>query len=105
MGSRASTTPAQDAARLPRELATALRPILPGLAEETIGAIGREVPDYRRPLEGPFGAALRAGVERALRRFVDLIEDPTKSDDSARAVYVALGRGEMTAGRSLAPLL
>jgi len=100
-----STTPAQDAARLPRDLAAALRPILPGLAEETIEAIGREVPDYRRPLEGPFGAALRGGVERALRRFVDLIEDPTQSDDSARAVYVALGRGEMTAGRSLDALL
>ena len=100
-----SATPAQDAARLPRELATALRPALPGLAEEIIGAIGREVPDYRRPLEGPFGAALRGGVERALRRFVDLIEDPTQSDDSARAVYVALGRGEMSAGRSLDALL
>ena len=58
-------------APLPPELAAALRPVLPELAEETIVAIGQEVPDYARPLEGPFGKALRAGVERALTRFVD----------------------------------
>ena len=32
------------------------------------------MPDYARPLEGPFGRALRLGVERALTRFVDEVE-------------------------------
>src|SRR5919201_4862443 len=90
---------------LPPELAAALRPALPELAQEIIAAIGRDVPDYARPLEGPFGRALRVGVERALRRFVDGIEDPGSDDGGAREIYVALGRGEMRAGRSLDALL
>jgi PucR-like helix-turn-helix protein len=91
--------------RLPPDLAVALRPVLPGLAEATIAAIGREVPEYARPLEGPFGRALRVGVERALQRFVDAIENPATEDDPAREIYVMLGRQEMRAGRSLDVLL
>jgi hypothetical protein len=92
--------------RLPPELAVALRPVLPGLAEDIIGAIGREVPDYARPLEGPFGRALRVGVEMALRRFVeDLVTPGAVDDPRSRETYVALGRGEMRAGRSLDALL
>jgi PucR C-terminal helix-turn-helix domain len=90
---------------LPPELAGALRPVLPELAEATIAVIGREVPDYARPLEGPFGRALRVGVEQALERFVDAIEDPRSDDGDAREIYVALGRGEMRQGRSLDSLL
>src|SRR4051812_42520108 len=91
---------------LPSELADALRPGLPALAEETIAAIGREVPEYARPLEGPFGDGLRFGVERALGRFVDGLVDPAAVQDTARReIYVELGRGEMRAGRSLDALL
>jgi PucR C-terminal helix-turn-helix domain len=90
---------------LPPALAGALRPALPDLAQDIIAAIGREVPPYARPLEGPFGRALRVGVERALTRFVDGIEDPGADDGGAREIYVALGRGEMRAGRSLDTLL
>jgi hypothetical protein len=91
---------------LPPELATALRPILPELADDIIGAIGREVPDYARPLEGPFGRALRVGVQRALGRFLEALVDPSSTDDPrTREVYVELGRGEMRAGRSLDALL
>jgi hypothetical protein len=91
---------------LPPELATALRPILPELADDIIGAIGREVPDYARPLEGPFGRAMRIGVQRALGRFLEALVDPSSTDDPrTREVYVELGRGEMRAGRSLDALL
>jgi PucR C-terminal helix-turn-helix domain len=93
------------APNLPPELAAALRPALPDLAQHIIVAIGREVPAYARPLEGPFGRALRVGVERALSRFVDEIENPRAGDRGAREIYVALGRGEMRAGRSLDALL
>lgn len=92
-------------ANLPPDLATALRPALPDLAQDIIEAIGREVPAYARPLEGPFGRALRVGVQRALTRFVDGIEKPAGGDGGARDIYVALGRGEMRAGRSLDVLL
>lgn len=92
--------------RLPSELADVLRPGLPGLAEEIIAAIGHEVPEYRRPMEGPFGQGLRYGVERALVRFVDALVDPRAADATdRREVYVELGRGEMRAGRSLDALL
>ena len=86
---------------LPPTLAAALRPVLPDLAAEIVAAIGSEVPDYARPLEGPFGAALRSGVREALARFVDSIEHPADDDSDMRAVYVALGRREFRAGRSL----
>lgn len=86
---------------MPPELARVLRPVLPGLAQETIATIGREVPDYARPLEGPFGHALRIGVERALARFVDLIETSQAPEEGAGRTYVQLGRAEMRAGRSL----
>jgi len=93
------------ASNLPPDLAKALRPALPALAQDIIVAIGREVPAYARPLEGPFGRALRIGVERALSRFVDSIERPGAGDAGAREIYVALGRGEVRAGRSLDALL
>src|SRR4051794_37573909 len=87
--------------RLPPDLADALRPGLPDLAEEIITAIGREGPEYRRPLEGPFGRGLRTGVERALGRFVEALVDPAADDGAIREVYVELGRGEMRAASEL----
>ena len=84
---------------LPGELAVVLRPRLPDVAREIIDAVRVEVPPYARPLEGPFGRGLVAGVEEALRQFLDGIE---KRGRMPRArVYVDLGRGEMRAGRSL----
>ncbi|MEA2392154.1 MAG: hypothetical protein QOJ82_45, partial [Solirubrobacteraceae bacterium] len=90
---------------LPPALAGVLRPVLPELVVAIIDAIGHEVPEYARPIEGPFGRALRAGVERALERFVDGIEDPTLEERGASEIYARLGRGEMRAGRSLDSLL
>ena len=91
---------------IPREAAEVLRPVLPELADETIAAIGREVPDYARAMEGPFGRAVRGGVELALGRFVDGISDPEAMARAAHdPAYAALGRGELRAGRSLDALL
>ncbi len=94
---------------LPTHLAVSLRPALPGLAQDTVRAIGLEVPAYARPLEGPFGNALSEGVQRALEQFVDAIAagEVTGAVDRHRGsdVYVELGRGEQRAGRSLDALL
>jgi PucR C-terminal helix-turn-helix domain len=89
---------------LPPEVAAVLRPELPALADEIIAEISVGVPDYARPLEGPFGLALRTGVVEALRQFVAMIEDP-EGRGAGREVYVNLGRGEMRAGRKLDALL
>src|ERR687888_2731952 len=90
---------------LTREAADVLRPVLPGLADETIAAIAREVPDYERAMEGEFGQIVRLGVEVAFNRFVDLIADPAAEAGEARETYVNLGRGEYHSGRSLDALL
>jgi PucR C-terminal helix-turn-helix domain len=90
---------------LPPEVADVLRPELPGLADEIVAELSRGVPDYARPLEGPFGQALRTGVEEALGRFTTIVESPGLDLDAGREVYVNLGRGEMRAGRSLDALL
>jgi len=90
---------------LPVEVASALRPELPGLGDEIIDAISNGVPDYARPLEGPFGETLRVGVEEALRQFVEMVERPEEDRGAGRQIYVDLGRAEMRAGRSLDALL
>jgi hypothetical protein len=90
---------------IPPEVAAVLRPVLPDLAAETIRAIGREVPDYSRPLEGRLGVTLRYGTERALRRFVDSIERAGAVSERDRRIYVELGRLEMREGRTLGALL
>ena len=97
------------AVSMPPGLAASLRPALPGLARDIITAIGREIPEYARPLEGPFGDALSLGVDRALERFVDQIATgavgPEAGGDPRSRIYVELGRGEQQAGRSLDALL
>jgi hypothetical protein len=90
---------------VPPQAAAVLRPALPGLADEMIAAIAREVPGYARAMEGDFGQLVRFGVEVALNRFVDLLADPDPGAADSGRTYVDLGRGEFRAGRSLEALL
>lgn len=85
-------------------LATSLRGALPTLASDVNSAVGREVAEYARPLEGRFGRNLTMGVERALAAFVDLLEDPARPT-LPRSIYIELGRGELQEGRELDALL
>jgi len=89
--------------RLPPAALEALRPELGDLAREIIDAIRVEVPEYARPLEGPFGRGLVVGVEEALRQFLDGIGAGGRMPRAR--VYVDLGRGEVRAGRGLDVLL
>ena len=90
---------------IPPTVGAVLRPVLPSLADETIAAIAREVPGYRRAMEGQLGEIVRKGVEISLGRFVDSIEHPDGHDHARRDTYVKLGRGELHAGRDLETLL
>src|SRR3954470_4760614 len=101
----AAVTPDRPWEALPPAVARALRPELSSLADEIIAAISAGVPDYARPLEGEFGRGLRTGVVAALERFVSMIERPGAEPAESREIYVALGRGEMRAGRTLDALL
>jgi len=91
--------------RIDPALAPPLRATLPALVEETIGAVRTAVPAYARDLEGPFGDAVRLGVEQAIGGFVERIASGDAAPLEARGVYVGLGRGEARAGRSLDALL
>src|SRR3954467_6211888 len=85
--------------------ADALRGTLPGLADQIVDAIAREVPDYARPMEGRFGETVRFGVQVALNRFVDLLAGEASRESRARDTHARLGSGEYRQGRSLAALL
>jgi hypothetical protein len=86
---------------LPAEVADLIEPELPAITEEILATIGREVPEYARPLEGRFGRGVRNGVNQALLQFVALIRDPDVDRGPGREVYRELGRGEQQVGRTL----
>ena len=70
---------------VPPEAAEVLRPVLPGLADETIAAIAREVPGYARAMEGEFGQVVRLGVEVALQPLRRPARRPRARRGAARA--------------------
>jgi hypothetical protein len=92
-------------ATLPPQAADALRSTLPALADEIVGAIAREVPDYARPMEGRFGETVRFGTQVALNRFVDVLVGEAREDSTARGTYARLGAVEYRQGRTLDALL
>jgi len=86
---------------LPPRVADVLEPELPAIADAILRAIGEEVPEYARPFEGAFGRDVRSGVAQALERFLALVRGPDAGDPALSRVYVALGREELRAGRTL----
>jgi hypothetical protein len=86
---------------LPPRVADLIEGEVDPIATEILESIALEIPEYARPLEGRFGRGIRRGVEEALSQFVALIRDPDAGRDSGREVYLALGRGEQRAGRTL----
>jgi len=74
---------------------------IPATTAEILDSIGREVPEYARPLEGEFGSGVRRGVAQALAQFVAVIRDPDAGRGMGREVYLELGRGELRQGRTL----
>jgi hypothetical protein len=86
---------------LPASVADLIEGEIEPISAEILESIAREVPEYARRLEGRFGRGIRRGVGEALAQFVALIRDPDAGRDSGREVYLALGRGEQRAGRTL----
>ena len=86
---------------LPARVADVLEPELPAISDAILRAIGEEVPEYARPLEGAFGRSVRTGVTQALQRFLALVREPGGADASQNRIYIALGREELRAGRTL----
>ncbi|MGI5166510.1 helix-turn-helix domain-containing protein [Spirillospora sp. CA-253888] len=92
----------QPAHPLPRRLAQVMRPELPGLTDEIVNEIRRAIPEYARPVDGPYGQVLRAAVRTALGAFVDRIAAGGPLPGGAYADGARrLGRYEAREGRSL----
>jgi hypothetical protein len=92
---------ADPALGVPRQLAALLRPELDSLAEEIITEIRRTIPEYARPIDGPYGQALRVGVGMAISAFVDQVGDPAVPREHRDDVCRKLGQNEEREGRSL----
>ncbi|WP_018654584.1 helix-turn-helix domain-containing protein [Actinomadura flavalba] len=95
-----TAVPGRPASPLPRRLAQLMRPELPSLADEIVTEIRRAIPEYARPIDGPYGQVLRASVRQALTAFVDRVAaapQPAPHRDGARR----LGEYEALEGRSL----
>jgi len=86
---------------LPSRVADLIEAEIPATTAEILDSIGREVPEYARPLEGDFGRGVRRGVAQALTQFVAVIRDPDAGRGMGRGVYLELGRGELRQGRTL----
>src|ERR1700721_1644333 len=68
--------------------------MLPGLAhtaEEMIGAIHREVPEYSRPRDENY-ATMHRSVHQMLRQFVQLVADPSTPREESVKLGRAIGR-------------
>ena len=106
VGDRALAASAQGRASNPpvmraSQLAAILRPELPDLAHEIIAEIRARIPEYARPMDGPYGHALRTGVQEALTSFFDSVADPSAPHEQRDHVCRMLGQYEAQEGRSL----
>jgi PucR-like helix-turn-helix protein len=86
---------------LPRRLADVLRPELASLATEIVDEVRAKIPAYSRPLDGPYGKSIRAGVQHATSLFIEQIANPEVSVQKCYEVHHKLGQNEMREGRSL----
>ncbi|PXY24577.1 Fis family transcriptional regulator [Prauserella flavalba] len=100
MSGRVLDEPVESVA-LPGRLADIMRPELESVAEEIVAEIRALIPEYRRPIDGPYGKSIKAGVKHAITLFVEQIADPSVSKEHAHEVHRRLGQYEMREGRSL----
>ncbi|MFI6053135.1 helix-turn-helix domain-containing protein [Streptomyces violascens] len=89
---------------LPQEFAAIMRPELPGLLKEIGTEITRAYPEYARLLDGPYGEAIRVGVEQNLAVFVDQVASPSAPSTLRDEMCRRFGRFEAYEGRSLETL-
>jgi hypothetical protein len=83
------------------QLAAIMRPELPDLSREIIAEIRARIPEYARPMDGPYGVALRTGVQQALTSFFDSVADPSAPHEKRDHMCRMLGQYEAQEGRSL----
>ncbi|GLY93908.1 helix-turn-helix domain-containing protein [Actinoplanes sp. NBRC 103695] len=100
-GQAAKNGRARPGEMFPRHMAVIMRAELPSLAADIIAEIRETIPEYARPMDGPYGQTMRLGVEHALESFVDQVADPSASHQGWDWVFRRLGRYEANEDRSL----
>ncbi|WP_222853799.1 PucR family transcriptional regulator [Fodinicola acaciae] len=88
-------------AALPADLGKVFRPRAADSARDIIREIQRGVPEYARPLEGPFGEVITAGVESAIVQFIDRLGRREGLPADEAELFRTLGKLEFSEGRSL----
>ncbi|NYI92608.1 DNA-binding CsgD family transcriptional regulator [Amycolatopsis endophytica] len=88
-------------ASLPADLAPVFRPHTDALTRVILTEIQRQVPEYARPLEGPFGQVIVRGVREAIGQCLDNLGNPAVSQENWIGVFRHLGRIEYSEGRPL----
>ncbi|MGH3376303.1 MAG: helix-turn-helix domain-containing protein [Actinoallomurus sp.] len=83
---------------LAERLMAIMRRELPSLVDEIVSEIRDTIPEYARPIDGPYGRTLQSGVERALAGFVGWISSPSAPLDD---ICYKLGWFEAYEGRQL----
>jgi PucR C-terminal helix-turn-helix domain len=112
MPSNAQSSSVRSAAdlELGAAVTSALRDLLPAVAEQTVAAVIAQVPAYAGALSGEMRGSISRAVEMALLGFLKLASQPWQSDPGtplgpALDAAYALGRGEARSGRSVDALL
>jgi hypothetical protein len=101
MGAQLRTVAAPAVDRTLQRAAAQFRAEIGELTEETMLEIQAKIPEFARPANDDHNHAVRAGVEHALRRFLDILERRGTDNTDWRDAYRAIGAGEMREGRSL----
>jgi len=87
--------------RVLRAAAANLRAHLGEVGNQTMRAIQTQIPEYARPNDENYRRTVQAGVEQALRSFLDILEQRPGNGADWRAAYREIGAGEAREGRSL----
>lgn len=93
------------------EVVAQLRERLPVVAEQALGAVTAEVPEYARTLSDAMARTIEPAIVGALGGFLRLLESDSAAGDeqapmpAARKGAYDLGRGEARSGRSVDALL
>ena len=97
-------------APLPEAVSTAMRSVLPAVAERTVAAVVSDVPSYADAFSGRTGQNIERAVQQSLAAFLELVskgDDPDTSPSVQPALdgAFALGQGEARQSRSTDVLL
>ncbi|MEV8016355.1 helix-turn-helix domain-containing protein [Streptomyces sp. NPDC086554] len=84
---------------IPEVFADVLRPRIEEIAAEMLMAIRRDVRVYQQPTGSAVGRDVTAAVHRAMRQFVELVDDPEGPQGDHELFFQRLGRLEFLNGR------